>query len=48
MATRLHSHPHSRNHAPIRSFAMEHPYAAEWLILAIGTLAAFLLWLWNT
>jgi hypothetical protein len=46
MATHLHVHPHS--HAPIRWYSMEHPYAGDWLILAFGTLAALLLWLWNS
>jgi hypothetical protein len=43
MASHLHPHPHT----PIRGFAWEHPYAGEWLILALATLAALLLWLWN-
>ena len=50
MATHLHFHPHSQSqtHAPIRWFAWEHPYAGEWLILALVTLAALLLWLSNS
>ena len=46
MATHLHFHPHP--HTPIHWYSMEHPYAGDWLILAFGTLAALLLWLWNS
>jgi hypothetical protein len=33
---------------PLRRFAMEHPYAADRTILVLVTLAALLLWLWNS
>ena len=46
MATHLHFHSHT--HTPIRWFAWEHPYAGDWLILALGTVAALLLWFWNS
>jgi hypothetical protein len=46
MATHLHFHPHS--HHPIREYAMVHPYAPEWAILAVVTVAALLLLFWNT
>ena len=46
MATHLHFHSHAR--PPIRGFVWEHPYAGDWLILALGTLAALLLWYWNS
>jgi hypothetical protein len=46
MATHLHVHSHP--HTPIRWFAWEHPYAGEWLILALVSLAALLLWLSNS
>jgi hypothetical protein len=48
MATHLHFHPHTHSHTPIRWFAIEHPYAGDWLILVMGTVAALLLWLWNS
>jgi len=48
MATHLHFHAHSQTHTPIRWFAWEHPYAGDWLILALVTLAALLLWLSNS
>ncbi len=48
MATHLHFHPHFHAHTPIRWFALEHPYAGDWLILVFGTLAALVLWFWNS
>ena len=45
MTTRTHLHSHS--HLPLGAFAMEHPYASEWFLVIIGTLAALLLWYWN-
>ena len=33
---------------PLRRYALEHPYASDWLLLTIGTLAALLLWVWNS
>ena len=32
----------------VRRFAVGHPYAAEWVVLTVGTLAALLLWFWNS
>lgn len=46
MATHLHFHPHSQH--PVRWFALAHPYAADWAILTVVTLAALLLWFWNS
>jgi hypothetical protein len=48
MATHLPFHPRTHPHTPIRWFALEHPYAGDWLILVFGTLAALLLWLRNS
>jgi hypothetical protein len=44
----FHAHPQSHTHVPLRGFMLEHPFAGDWLILALGTLAAVLLWLWNS
>jgi len=43
-----HTHPHSHIHFPIPRFTVNHPYAADWLLLVIGSIAALLLWLWNS
>ena len=46
MTARAH---HSPFHTPLplRSFAVEHPYAGDWFLVTTGTLAALLLWYWN-
>lgn len=41
-------HPHGHTHRPFGTFAIEHPYAGDWLLVAAGTLAALLLWYGNT
>jgi hypothetical protein len=46
MTTHAHHHPHP--HLPLRFFPVEHPYAGDWLLVAAGTLAALLLWYWNS
>ncbi|WLT32471.1 hypothetical protein [Geothrix sp. PMB-07] len=33
---------------PIRRFAVGHPYALEWTVLAAATLTALVLWLRNS
>ena len=38
----------AHTHTPLREFAVVHPYASEWLLLALGTLAGLLLWFWNS
>jgi hypothetical protein len=38
------THPHH----PLSHFALDHPYASDWLLLTLGTLAALLLWFWNS
>ena len=40
-------HPQFHAHLPLRSFAVEHPYAGDWFLVTAGTLAALLLWYWN-
>ena len=51
MTLRAHPHPHGHPHfhpeAPLARFALDHPYAGEWTLVALGTLAALLLWYWN-
>ncbi|MBP1772187.1 MAG: hypothetical protein H6P99_1350 [Holophagaceae bacterium] len=37
-----------RHHYPISHFALDHPYASDWLLLTLGTAAALLLWYWNS
>ncbi|MDP1831949.1 MAG: hypothetical protein Q8K67_07805 [Geothrix sp.] len=42
-------HPfHLHPQVPLRRFTLEHPYAADWLLLTVGTVAALLLWFWNS
>jgi hypothetical protein len=43
MAT--HTHPHPL--LTLRRFVVGHPYAADWLLLMVGTLAGLLLWFWK-
>ncbi len=33
---------------PLRRYAAEHPYAGDWALVVAGTLAALLLWAWNS
>ena len=42
-----HGHPHFHPQVPLTRFAMDHPYAGEWALVTLGTLAALLLWYWN-
>ena len=46
MATHIHTTTHPL--PPLQRFAVGHPYPADWLLLTLGTLAALLLWLWNS
>jgi hypothetical protein len=46
MATHFSPHPQFRH--PVRWFALEHPYASEWALIAMAALIGFLLWYWNT
>ena len=48
MATRFHPHTPLHPMLPVQRFAVGHPYAADWLLLTLGTLAALLLWFWNS
>ncbi len=43
MALHVHHAPH-----PLSRFALEHPYAPDWLLLTAVTLAALLLWFGNS
>ena len=48
MTGRTHSHhPHMHPQVPLSRFALDHPYAGEWALVTLGTLAAVLLWYWN-
>jgi hypothetical protein len=47
MATPFHFHSHPSHSHPIRWFALEHPYAPDWAIVAAATLAALVLWILN-
>ncbi len=45
-----HTHPHHHHmhpQIPLSRFALVHPYAGEWALVTLGTLAALLLWYWN-
>lgn len=42
-----HGHPHIHPQVPLTRFTLDHPYAAEWTLVTLGTLAALLLWYWN-
>jgi len=33
---------------PLTRFAAGHPYAGEWVLLVLGTLAALVLWFWQS
>ncbi len=52
MTTHAHPHPHGHPHfhpqVPLARFTLDHPYAAEWTLVILGTLAALLLWYWNS
>jgi hypothetical protein len=48
MEVAMATHTHTRPLLPVQRFAVGHPYAADWLLLTLGTLAALLLWLWNS
>ena len=39
--------PTDHPQVPLTRFALDHPYAGEWTLVAVGTLAALLLWYWN-
>lgn len=43
MTTHLHFHPHAG--LPFRGFAVLHPYAAEWVLMAIWAAIILLVWL---
>ncbi len=48
MTTHFHFHPHPHTRHPIRWFTIEHPYAPDWAVLAAVTVAALILWIWNS
>jgi hypothetical protein len=43
MTTHLHLHPHPN--VPLRGFAVLHPYAAEWVLMAVWAAIILLVWL---
>ena len=47
MSTHAH-HGHHPHHFNLGGYVIGHPYAPDWLLLTIVTLAALLLWVWNS
>jgi hypothetical protein len=47
MITPFHFHTHAHSAHPLRWFALEHPYAPDWAVLAMVTLGALVLWILN-